>query len=221
MCTLLPSDAPHHLPDPYEQYYTVYCHLLWDLNNFFWFLKLCKLEILECNCKGMVNYIFLKWFSSFFVWIRLYAKVPALAFCVAGTKYLVFSKPFFPFIHQDKGQGRNNYSRNGLNKHCENRKTLPWEHHIGCQICRITLSKSTEKVIFYSSDSSDSSEKKNYATSQKILFFSTLFERAIWHIWQPMWCSQGSVLRFLQCYLLVEIGLLLHLFPAYIWWKLD
>ena len=27
---------------------------------------------------------------------------------------------------------------------------------------------------------------------------SVLFERAIWHIWQPMWCSQGSVLRFLQ-----------------------
>ena len=67
LCTLLPSDAPHHLPDPDERSYTVYCHLLWDLNNFFWFLKLCKLEILECNCKGMVNYIFLKWFSSFFL----------------------------------------------------------------------------------------------------------------------------------------------------------
>ena len=31
-------------------------------------------------------------------------------------------------------------------KHRENRKTLPREHHIGCQVCRIALSKSTKKV---------------------------------------------------------------------------
>ena len=33
-----------------------------------------------------------------------------------------------------------------------------------------------------------------------IFTFLVLLERAIWHIWQPMWCSQGSVLRFLQCF---------------------
>ena len=30
-------------------------------------------------------------------------------------------------------------------KHCENRKTLPWEHHIRCQMYQVALSKSTEK----------------------------------------------------------------------------
>ena len=30
--------------------------------------------------------------------------------------------------------------------------------------------------------------------------FSVLLERAFWHIWQPMWCSQGSILRFLRCF---------------------
>ena len=29
--------------------------------------------------------------------------------------------------------------------------------------------------------------------------FSVLLERPFWHIWQPMWCSQGSVLPFLWC----------------------
>ena len=33
-----------------------------------------------------------------------------------------------------------------LSKHPENRKTLPSEHLIGCQMCQIALSKSTEKV---------------------------------------------------------------------------
>ena len=32
-----------------------------------------------------------------------------------------------------------------VHKHRENRKTLPWEHHIGCQMCQIALSKSVEK----------------------------------------------------------------------------
>ena len=38
-------------------------------------------------------------------------------------------------------------------KHRENRKTLPWEHHIGCQMCQIALSKSAqkkkEKIMFF------------------------------------------------------------------------
>ena len=28
-----------------------------------------------------------------------------------------------------------------VGKHCENRKTLPWEHHIGWKMCQIALSK--------------------------------------------------------------------------------
>ena len=32
-----------------------------------------------------------------------------------------------------------------LKKHRENRKTLPWEYQIGCQMCQITLSKSARK----------------------------------------------------------------------------
>ena len=34
-------------------------------------------------------------------------------------------------------------------KHRENRKTLPWEHHIGCQMCQISLSKRTIKAVFF------------------------------------------------------------------------
>ena len=34
-------------------------------------------------------------------------------------------------------------------KHCKNRKTLPWEHNIDCQMCQIDLSKSTEKVVIF------------------------------------------------------------------------
>ena len=30
--------------------------------------------------------------------------------------------------------------------------------------------------------------------------FSVLLERAIWHTSQPMWCFQGSILQFLQCF---------------------
>ena len=29
--------------------------------------------------------------------------------------------------------------------------------------------------------------------------FSVLLKQAIWHIWQPIWCSQGSLLWFLRC----------------------
>ena len=31
--------------------------------------------------------------------------------------------------------------------------------------------------------------------------FIILLGREIWHIWQPMWCYQGSVLRFSLCFL--------------------
>ena len=106
-----------------------------------------------------------------------------------------------------------------LEKHRKNCKTLAWEHHIGCQMCRIALSKSTEKVnffllFFYSSDRSENnqatSSQKNLATS--IFFtFSILLERAIWHTWQSMWCSWGSVLRFSQCFLERLQNFLTHL----------
>ena len=81
-----------------------------------------------------------------------------------------------------------------INKHRENRKTLPGEHHIGCQMCRIALSKRTwivnlkNKSVFYSSyssDSSDSSEKNNATSLQKKItqpgFFFT-FSAVICHI---------------------------------------
>ena len=32
------------------------------------------------------------------------------------------------------------------NKHRKNRKTLPWEQHIGCQMCQIVLSKNIRRV---------------------------------------------------------------------------
>ena len=38
---------------------------------------------------------------------------------------------------------------NGLmsqRKHYKNRNMLPWEHHIGCQMCQVALSKSAEKL---------------------------------------------------------------------------
>ena len=78
-----------------------------------------------------------------------------------------------------------------IRKHCENHKTLPWEHHIGCQMCLIALYKSTKKVKKnYSSDSSDSrdSSEKNHATTPQrnratyfffVFTFSVLLERAI------------------------------------------
>ena len=92
-----------------------------------------------------------------------------------------------------------------------NCKTLPWEHHIGCQMCQMTPSKNCEKVFknkikkikqkSFSSDSSCYHSEENCKTSKKNLFCWALLERAIWHIWQHMWCSQGSVLRFSRCFL--------------------
>ena len=60
--------------------------------------------------------------------------------------------------------------------------------------------KEKEKKKSYGSDSSDSgySSEKNHATSKKKN--SALLQGANWHIWQPKWCSQGSVLRFSQCF---------------------
>ena len=91
---------------------------------------------------------------------------------------------------------------------------LPWEHHIGCQVSQIAFSKSTENVFLTVVTAvtgwtvvrkiTQSLNKKNHATSQQIFFccfcftFSVIFEKAIWQIWQPMWCSQGSALRFSQ-----------------------
>ena len=91
-------------------------------------------------------------------------------------------------------------------KHRENCKTLPWEHHISCQMCQIPLSKKTEKVkkkvsgfflwrgcmIFLTTVTTVT------AVTTVFIFFTflVLLEREIWHIWQPMWCSLGSVLRF-------------------------
>ena len=70
-------------------------------------------------------------------------------------------------------------------KHRENRKTLPWEHQLRCQMCQIALSKKIEKVnlknlVIYSSDSSEGSEI-NHATylkkkSHPLIFFSFFSE---------------------------------------------
>ena len=38
-------------------------------------------------------------------------------------------------------------SMHTLKKHCANRKTLPWENHIGCQMCQIACSKVLKKVF--------------------------------------------------------------------------
>ena len=109
-----------------------------------------------------------------------------------------------PLHPQNNANSQHKESRNLSVKknHRKNRKTLPWEHHIGCQMCQITISKSSEKVQKNNLKKKKKNlNKKNYssATSQKInfffFFFSALLERAIWHIWKPIWCSQGSVLR--------------------------
>ena len=95
-------------------------------------------------------------------------------------------------------------------KHCENRKTLPWEHHISCQMCQIGLSKIIKRVkkkfrgcmIFLCRGymiflTTVTTVKEIYI---HVLTFSVLLERAIWLIWQPRWCSQVSVLQFLRCF---------------------
>ena len=94
-----------------------------------------------------------------------------------------------------------------LRKTLRELKTLPWEHHICCQMCQIAPSKSTEKVkkvtavtvVTVVKKITQPLHKKNHATF--FFTFSVNLESAIWHIWQPMWCSQGSVLPFSQCFL--------------------
>ena len=69
--------------------------------------------------------------------------------------------------------------------HCENRKMLPWEHHICCRMCKIAYSKSAEKV------------------NKKIWFFCRgcmIFVKVAWFLSRLRDFSQGSVLRFLQCF---------------------
>ena len=41
--------------------------------------------------------------------------------------------------------------------------------------------------------------KERKEEEKYIYTFSVLLDRAIWPIWQQMWCSQGSVLRFSRC----------------------
>ena len=42
---------------------------------------------------------------------------------------------------------------------------------------------------------------------EKKFTFSVFLERVIGHIWQPMWFSQGSVLRFSRCFILMLLSL--------------
>ena len=69
--------------------------------------------------------------------------------------------------------------------HCENCKMLPWEHHICCQMCKIAYSKIAEKV------------------NKKIWFFCwccMIFVEVAWFLSRLRDFSQGSVLRFSQCF---------------------
>ena len=93
-----------------------------------------------------------------------------------------------------------------LKKHSENRKTLPWELHIGCQICKIALFKSNEKVKNIckknsgdTSDSSDSCEKNHATSPQKnhatfFSFFSQFFGK--WKLTRLTTNVMFSVQRF-------------------------
>ena len=77
--------------------------------------------------------------------------------------------------------------RKHMLKHRENHKTLPWEHHISCQMCLIALF-CRGFMIFLT------------AVTTIFFYFLSTLESAIWHIWQPMWFSLGSVLRFTRCF---------------------
>ena len=100
-------------------------------------------------------------------------------------------------------------SRNLSTKHCENHKTLPWEHHISSQMCKIALLKSTDKVFkkkvwrlhdLFVEGLRDFFYYCHCCHYCTFFTFSLLLERVIWHNWQSMWCSQGSILRFMQFY---------------------
>ena len=68
----------------------------------------------------------------------------------------------------------------------------------------LSLSKRTEKVFLLQGGRVG---RKIMKVQQKQIMqpffftFSVLLERTNWHIWQSMWCSQGSVLRFSQCFM--------------------
>ena len=49
-------------------------------------------------------------------------------------------------IKDTKSMHKPKFKSDLLTKYRDNRKTLPWEHHIGCQMCQISFSKTTEKV---------------------------------------------------------------------------
>ena len=113
-----------------------------------------------------------------------------------------------PLHTKSRNLSKKNHATSPPKKHCENCKTLPSEHHIGCQICKIASFKSTGKkrrtkekrgcMIFLLRLHDFFLTTVTAVTTVKITF-SVLLERVSWHIWQPMWCSQGSVLQFSQC----------------------
>ena len=89
-------------------------------------------------------------------------------------------------------------------KNWENPKMLPWELHIGCQICQIALFKSTVYLYFFLSLLFFFLEFAWFFLCLEVAwlfpllstlpllsllkkkYFLVLLERAIWQIWQPM-----------------------------------
>ena len=89
-------------------------------------------------------------------------------------------------------------------KHRENRKPLPWEHHIGCQMCQIALSKSTE--IFFTVVTAVTVVtlvRKQHLTSshKKItqLFCLLLFSKYFWKVQLDPFDNRCNVLRAAFC----------------------
>ena len=97
-------------------------------------------------------------------------------------------------------------------------KRCPENITLGVKCVKLLFTKVLRKYIFFcnkkerrknSSDNSDSgyNSEKNPTTSKTKHFFftfSALFEKAIWHIWQLMCCSQGSILQFSRCFFAEE-----------------
>ena len=54
-------------------------------------------------------------------------------------------------------------------KHRENRKTLPWEHLIGCQMCQVVLTKSTKKVLKKYWKNTEKEPRKYWESIEKVL----------------------------------------------------
>ena len=70
-----------------------------------------------------------------------------------------------------------------INKHCENRKTLPWKLHIGCYMCPIALSKSSD-----SSDIMDRSERNPATWRCFLVKKSFLVNTVFW--WKKIFCEK-------------------------------